>query len=300
MNPDENTDKDIRLADLLNQSENVWCRLVGFPSDVGVRINGGRPGAAEAPGHIRHHLYKFTSHPKYKVNHQTFLESVHDAGDLDCSGDVAADQARLGEFISECLQKNILPIVMGGGHETTFGHFLGYAKQQKPVHIINIDAHTDVRPLKRNKPHSGSPFYQAVTHASGICLSYNVLGLNPATVSEEHYLFAKKYGTTCFEENTTLEKVQSILKNHSDDHFMITMDMDALNQVFAPGVSAPNSSGIDVDFWLELAFEFGKCPNVSSFDLCEVNPLFDRDEQTSRLAARTIWNFLFGVSQRKK
>src|SRR3954452_18537801 len=35
--------------------------LIGFPSDEGVRRNGGRPGAAAAPNAVRRQLYRLTS-----------------------------------------------------------------------------------------------------------------------------------------------------------------------------------------------------------------------------------------------
>jgi formiminoglutamase len=43
-----------------------------------------------------------------------------------------------------------------------------------------------------------------------------------------------------------------------------------------------------------------KQEKVSSFDLCEVNPVYDRDMKTVRLAALTVWYFLFGLSMRMR
>jgi len=37
---------------------------------------------------------------------------------------------------------------------------------------------------------------------------------------------------------------------------------------------------------------------VSSFDLVEINPSFDRDGQSARWAALTIWHFLSGLGRR--
>jgi len=76
------------------------------------------------------------------------------------------------------------------------------------------------------------------------------------------------------------------------------MDMDAVKQADAPGVSAPNALGIKKEDWLQLAYGFGKHPKVTSFDLSEVNPEFDRDNQTVKLAALTVWYFLLGVALR--
>lgn len=291
---------DPRLSDYFRdpKQKNLMCQLLAFPSDEGVKLNGGRPGAAAAPEAIWQQLLKLTPHPRFFPDHSRVLKETGSLSIVPCSGKLSDDQNKLGEVVSDLVQKSCIPIILGGGHETAFGQFLGYVKCGKPVHIINIDAHTDVRPLKNGKPHSGSPFFQAVNHPSKICKSYSVAGLNPSSVSEPHYQFVKDHGLALFEQEARLSKIFEHIHLMHPDNIMATMDMDALNQSVAPGVSAPNSSGLTVDQWLEFAFQLGKDPKVSSFDLSEVNPIYDRDHQTVKLAARTIWAFLLGVGHR--
>ncbi|MEX0905374.1 MAG: formimidoylglutamase [Balneolaceae bacterium] len=290
---------DPRLADIINRpgDKNPAACLVGFPSDNGVKINGGRPGASRAPELIRDQLLKLTPHADYAEQHISFLNGVADHGEISCSGTVEEDQEKLGVFIADSFQQKVLPVILGGGHETAFGHFLGYAKADQPLSIINIDAHTDVRPLKDGKAHSGSSFYQAVQHSSSVCASYNVFGLNPSSVSFDHLEFVKKHGQALFESETIVKNVLGVL-NQLTENIMVTMDIDVVKQAEAPGVSAPNASGISSEVWLELAFQFGRHPLVTSFDLCEVNPEYDPDSRTIRLAALTVWYFLLGVALR--
>lgn len=291
---------DQRLADFIQHSPggNSTVCLVGFPSDEGVKINGGRPGASGAPERIRKELLKLTPHGRYPEEHLSLLKAVADGGDIACSGVVEADQKLLGAFVADSFQQKMIPVILGGGHETAFGHFLGYVEAEHPVSIINIDAHADVRSLKKGKAHSGSPFYQALNHPSSVCKSYNVFGLNPASVSSEHLELVNTQGRVLFENETTVANVLEILNRHSSENLMVTMDMDAVKQAEAPGVSAPNASGISSEIWLELAFQFGRHPLVTSFDLSEVNPEYDQDSQTVRLAALTVWYFLLGVALR--
>jgi formiminoglutamase len=79
---------------------------------------------------------------------------------------------------------------------------------------------------------------------------------------------------------------------------MVTFDMDAVDQSQAPGVSAPCANGLPSDLWLTAAYLAGRNEQVTSFDLSELNPRHDRDSQTAKLAALTIWNFLLGLSER--
>jgi len=238
---------------------------------------------------------------------------------IHCTGDVERDQERLGTRVAELLRAGIFPIILGGGHETAYGHFLGYATAGIDTTIVNLDAHTDVRPLKQGKAHSGSPFFQALTHPSGHCRAYHVCGLNPFSVAEEHATFVQNHGGEAHFGAPTPELLHRLVdsgtgvgnesgrdaeneidagKNANAGTVMLTLDMDVVHQADAPGVSAPNAAGIRSERWLDLARTAAANPSVTSLDLCEVNPRYDRDHQTTRLAALTVWTVLLELSKR--
>jgi formiminoglutamase len=52
------------------------------------------------------------------------------------------------------------------------------------------------------------------------------------------------------------------------------------------------------ELWLAAAFHAGQCAQVSSCDLVEINPNYDRDGQTARLAALTVWQVFRGLAAR--
>ncbi len=79
---------------------------------------------------------------------------------------------------------------------------------------------------------------------------------------------------------------------------MLTFDVDVIDQSYAPGVSAPTVGGLEQQLGIEMMFEAGSNPAVSSVDLVEVNPLVDEGGRTVRLAARLIWSFLLGFVER--
>src|SRR5690554_6252633 len=94
---------DPRLARWLaanRSAEGARVALLGFPSDEGVRRNGGRPGAAAGPAAIRQALYRLTpdaEHPELFVD---LLQKTADLGDVPVTGDVEADQERLGAVLA--------------------------------------------------------------------------------------------------------------------------------------------------------------------------------------------------------
>ena len=296
-------DNDSRIGQLLEsdlyKDQKPKAVIIGFPSDKGVAINGGRAGAADAPEAIRKQLYKMTPNPE---NYNTFVDLIgatKDIGDLNIHYEVEEDQQNLGKVLAGYLEQGIIPIILGGGHETAFGHFSGYVEAGLKTSIFNLDAHTDVRPLKEGKAHSGSPFRQAIEHGSECAEMYLVAGLQPHSVALSHLQYVKESGGEyILRDETNITSISGLFHQHESDRLMVTFDMDAVDQSQAPGVSAPCVNGLLSDLWLTAAYLAGRNEQVTSFDLSEVNPRHDRDNQTAKLAALTIWNFLLGVSQR--
>ncbi len=273
--------------------------LLGFPSDEGVRVNGGRTGAAEAPGAIRRALYALTPDARRPDAFADLLRHTVDLGDLVLGDDLAESQERLGKALAPHLARGAVPVVLGGGHETAFGHFLGYVEAGRPVAILNWDAHADVRPLKDGCPHSGSPFRQALEHPSGACRGYTVAGLQPHSTARAHvdYLDAQDaYYAWCDELSENL--VDALYAGGTATACMTTFDLDAVDQGAAPGVSAPAANGMAPALWLHAAYRAGRSPHVASMDLVECNPRVDVDGRTARLAALTVWHFLRGLAER--
>jgi len=196
-------------------------------------------------------------------------------------------QLKLGRFI----------IILGGGHETSYGHFLGYAIGRQHPSVLNWDAHADVRPLRDRLAHSGSPFRQAIEHPTRTLRSYTVAGLQPQAVAASHLEYVRRHGRALFCDEVT-PTVMRELYAKLEAPGMVSFDMDAVDQAFAPGVSAPATGGFGIAPWLELAYEAGRNAAVRSCDLVEFNPMLDRDGQTGRLAALTVWHILRGFAAR--
>ena len=114
--------------------------LAGFASDEGVRRNQGRVGAIDGPSAIRAALANLSCD-------ETF--TFYDAGDVVCVGDKLEEaQTEQAQRLSQILQRQGIPIVLGGGHEVAFPSFTGMIDAlalhniMKPrVGIINFDAH---------------------------------------------------------------------------------------------------------------------------------------------------------------
>jgi formiminoglutamase len=298
---DESAD-DMRLGHIIGRQaapgRAARVVLCGFPSDEGVRRNGGRPGAADGPSEIRRFLYRMTPGGQVPMPLEDLLRSTIDLGDVRVE-EMEAGQEALGNAIAPYLREDVIVIVLGGGHETAFGHFLGYAEAGLAVDILNLDAHTDVRALKQGRAHSGSPFRQAYEHPSGALGHYAAAGLQPHSVSSAHADYVRSQGgSLIWREEINDERLPALFMGGSGRRMMVTLDLDVVDQSQAPGVSAPATNGISARHFVHAARLAGRSTVVSSIDICELNPRFDRDGQTARLAALALWHFLLGIAER--
>lgn len=274
--------------------------MAGYPADEGVTRNRGRAGAAQGPDALRAMLWKMGADARHAGAHAELLRRTVDLGNLVTTGEVETDQQRLADLLQPCLERGQTVVVLGGGHETSYGHFLGYVQAGKAVFIQNWDAHADVRETVEGKGHSGSPFRQALQHSSNLCSGYGVYGLQPQSLARPHLEFLDRYRTDYRFIDVLDPDAAWQAWQRGQQPVMATFDLDGLDQGFAPGVSAPCVNGMDRGVWLQAAYQAGRSPGVRSMDVVELNPAYDRDGQTARLAALTVWQFLQGLAQRDK
>jgi formiminoglutamase len=272
--------------------------LIGFPSDEGVHRNGGRVGAAGAPDEIRRMLFRLTPDAERFEESVDLLAHTLDLGNLVLTDDVEQDQALLGAALAPHLAAGSFVIVLGGGHETSFGHFQGYVAGGERVGILNWDAHPDVRELQEGLGHAGSPFRQAILDPSGACRQFVAAGLLPHVVARSHLEFLAAHGARfVWRRDLSPARIDEIYGSLEGPSF-VSFDLDAVEQSVAPGASSPAVGGITAELWLHAAYRAGRTRAVRSCDVVEMNPVYDRDNAAARLAAVTVWHVLKGLVER--
>lgn len=285
----------VRISSLKNpfQSEkNKTIALLGYSSDEGVRRNQGRVGSALGPDAIRKQLGKMPNH----LDKETQLL---DLGNLEChDGDLEGLQHDLTDAVKFILKNKAIPLILGGSHDLAYGHYNGLLQsvpEGKTLGIINFDAHFDLRPNTEGNS-SGTPFYQiAMEHqtketpfrylALGIRKDANTMSLYEFAETHQAYYLSQKYFKMVYAEHVELRLMQFI---EDVDYVYTTIDLDGFSSAYAPGVSAASPMGFSPDMVLkslELILESGK---LLGLDVVELNPTYDIDDQTAKLAASLI------------
>ncbi|TVR55963.1 MAG: hypothetical protein EA421_05045 [Gemmatimonadales bacterium] len=277
----------IRFADTVLRDAPEGCRvaLLGIPDDTGVRMNGGRPGAAEGPMAFRSALARYgTADPEGWT-----WPRVYDIGDVVPGFNLQETHERVTRVTDHLLALGLLPVAVGGGHDLTFPFVRALARRiPTPLIGIYLDAHLDVR----REPGSGMPF-RALVEECGVA-ALHVLGTAPMVNSAEHRRWFREHGG-----HEAGFGPDDAWPGEADDVLFVSIDLDVMDQAYAPGVSAMNPAGWPPERAIAHAQAAGRDPRVGCFDLMELSPPWDEHGRTARLAARLFLAFLQGVAERE-
>jgi formiminoglutamase len=287
----------VRRVDLANPARFTF---VGFPVDEGVRRNLGRPGAGQGPEALRRALSNLSLRGE---------GALADWGDVDLEGDhLEGAQARLGEAVATLIRGGSTPVVLGGGHETAFGTFLGVHAATPPgdrILVVNVDAHFDVRlgderggdAGEGGASTSGTSFRQIheLARAEGRPLQCRMLGISAFSNPESLLLRAHALGIVhhldeALHEDAGVRAVERELEALSDevDAIHLSLCLDVLPEAVAPGVSAPSPLGVPLRSVERILDAVSRTGKLRAFDVAELSPPLDRGGQTARAAARLI------------
>ena len=273
--------------------------LSGFACDAGVARNQGRIGAAAGPAAIRDALRNMPVHE---------CERLADAGDVGCVGDeLEAAQAALGARIAGQLQRGLVPITLGGGHEVAFASFTGLATQLADrggaprIGVVNFDAHFDLR--RADRPNSGTPFLQIADDCEQRCWPFRYCCLGVSRYANTRALFerARQLDTVWMhdEDMDAAEPAAGALAGFvaEVDHVYLTICLDALPAAVAPGVSSPAPRGVGLAVIEPLVDAVIASGKLRLADIAEMNPRYDIDHRTAAVAARLVARIANGVAR---
>jgi len=293
-------DLDLLQEDLITP-ENKAFAFLGYACDEGVRRNQGRVGAVDGADAIRKMLGKLP-------HHLAATTALYDYGTIHChDGDLEEAQVNMALTVQRLLAYNLTPILLGGGHDIAYGHYCGirnYVGNDKKIGILNFDAHFDLR-SSANSSNSGTPFFQIAEDCKTTSASFHYLclGIRSDANDQKGYETAKKLKVDYIANNQfRIENLEHITKEVTRfldqiDYAYVTIDLDGFSSAYAPGVSAASPMGFAPDIVLEILNVILSSKKMISLDIAEMNPKYDRDDQTAKLAASLIHHVLHQIDK---
>ncbi|MFN8485863.1 MAG: formimidoylglutamase [Anaerolineae bacterium] len=283
---------DVRLGQTVQSDPACYAAarvvVLGCPQDEGVRRNGGRVGAALAPTEIRRALYRLATDGLAAL-------SLFDLGDTPILPSLEATHDRHEAVVRRLLDDGKVVVSLGGGNDLAYPDAAALSRAASgDVLALNVDTHYDVRAdTPRN---SGTPYRQLLDAGLLDGARFVELGQQPFANSPVYRQYLADQGVTCWSLRDLraaglASVVQGLLAERAASAVFWGLDMDVVRVADAPGVSAPNPVGMTGDEFCLIAELAGAEGRTRLVELTEVNPAYDVDGRTARLAAIAVYHF---------
>ncbi|MDP8002942.1 MAG: arginase family protein [Caldisphaera sp.] len=273
---------DVKISDLSPK-----IPLIGIPWDWST---GGKPGARFAPQSIRNALYSMRNSA---YSFEELNIGFNDLGDVKIvSGDEKETSRRIREVSSNLYKINHLPVVfLGGDHSITKNTLYPLTEIHNSIGLFIFDAHYDLREVEEGLT-SGSWLNELMKEKNNK-ISAMIIGIsdysNPSYMKDK----AEKYKIKVFPRDFLLNDTSKLYYEieaikHNVNGIYISIDMDHIDQSFAPGVNSPTALGMYPHETIKLLNKILENANLFGIDVTEVSPPYDINNNTSRLGAKFL------------
>jgi arginase len=283
--------------------------VIGAPLDLG----SGRRGVDMGPSAIRYagldtRLQKIGRRVEDWGNVESAVAEAADVGDASVRFliQVLRTCERVATLVKRAAAGGYVPLVLGGDHSVALGSLGGLASLHGPGGVIWIDAHGDLN-TPQTTP-SGNVHGMVLAAALGLAgdtfasaewplpsvdparvALIGVRSLDPGERERVHELGVKVFTMSDVDRLGVEHAVRESLAHVAGPGFVhLSVDMDAVDPEVAPGVGTPVRGGLsyrEAHLALELISE---ADLVGSIDVVEVNPIFDRQNETGELAVELV------------
>lgn len=183
----------------------------------------------------------------------------------------------LEKIVSKHLATGQKLLTLGGDHSITYPILKAHSKYHSDIHILHIDAHADLYDNFEGDPYSHAcPFARIMDEN----LATRLVQVGIRTLNTHQREQAKKFGVEIIEMKDYTE-APTFTKP-----IYISLDMDAIDPAFAPGVSHHEPGGFSSRQVIDLIHSL-KVPIIGA-DIVEFNPTRDINNQTAMLAGKLM------------
>jgi len=265
-------------------------------------------GASMTPNALRE---LFSAATTYSIDYDVDLQELlaRDMGDIQMHvTDLLRCHANIEQGLLNIYQAlpNLFPIIAGGDHSITCPSVKAFTKKiSGKVGIVQIDSHMDVRNLQDGGPSNGTPIRGLIESGTVEGKHIAQIGLHSFANSKPYRDYAVSQGITQFTaRQVAREGVEPLVEKalevagEGTDAIYVTVDMDVLDQAYAPGVPAMVPAGMTSWQLLDAVYLLGQNPKVQGFDVVCVDPMQDPRRATVRMTLHVILTFLAGYMTR--
>jgi agmatinase len=256
------------------QDTRATIRLIGLPTDSHSSF---LRGPAQAPAAIRAALASDhannASESGLELGEDILVEDVGDLPLSECANDFDLIRAAARDAAA------CAPIFLGGDHMVSYPIVAGLASVHGPLNILHFDAHPDLYEDFGGDPLShASPFARIMEQG----LARRLVQVGIRTMNRHCRGQVQRFGVEVIEMRDFAPDIVPI----PDAPLYVSIDMDAFDPAFAPGVSHHEPGGLSVRDVLSVLHRIPR-PIVGG-DVVEYNPTRDINGMTAVVGAKLV------------
>jgi agmatinase len=282
-------------------------RVVGVPLGQA----SGSPGAARGARAIREASAALPAHHDPRTG--AFLGLFdHAAGRLLLEGARIADQGdiylerwgapsesyrSIHDAATEVLATGTgLPVFLGGDHSITEPLVRAVAARKGLLHVVHVDAHTDMSAARDGVPHHHGNVMEVVRHLPSVT---GILQIGVRDLGPPWWRAPKNTVTLSTEEARRMPAAEIVRLVPPEAACYVTIDIDVLDPGEAPGTLVPVPGGLRLVELVPILTALGRAREIAAVDLAEVAPDLDRSNLTAKCAVRLLLALMDAVHRRQ-
>ena len=261
--------------------------LLGVPYDAGSSF---LRGPAEAPPLLRHALFSDASNLWTEDATDLGAEgALADLGDVALERDATADDAgfvavgaAIAAAVGDALARGYRPLALGGDHSITYPVLRAVRRAYPRLGILHVDAHPDLYDTFEGRRFShASPFARIMEEG----LADRLVQVGIRTLNGHQRAQAERFGVEIVDMRAWA-RAGGRPDVRFDMPVYVSVDLDALDPAYAPGVSHHEAGGLTVREVVALIQ--GLDARIVGADVVEYNPQRDVMEVTAAAGAKLL------------
>ena len=266
--------------------EGAKIALIGVGESRGSLVN---KGCSTAPDRIREKFYRLKRH-QYPL-------PIIDLGNLRLGHSINDTYSAIATVVCELLGARIIPIILGGSQDLTYGHYSGYKLAEQIINIVALDSKFDLG-IPEDDVNSDTYLGKIILEQPNYLFNFSNLGYQSYFTGVENVALMKKLHFETYrlgQVRTDIQETEPVVRNAD----LLSVDLSVVRQSDAPGNANATPNGLYGEEFCQILMYAGLSDKLSGLGLYEYNPEFDRNGQSADLYAQGIWYFLEGIGMRK-
>ena len=260
--------------------------LFGAPFDGTTSF---RPGTRFGPSAIRSESFGIETYSPYCDRDLTDC-AIYDGGDLELPfGNTERVLSMIEDYTEQVLSANKRFVMLGGEHLVTLGALRAVCRRYPDLHIIHLDAHTDLRTdyLGEELSHS-----TVLYHAWKLVGDGRVFQFGIRSGEKYEFEFAKQHTTL---RKFDLQGFEETVKALEGKPVYFTLDLDVLDPSVFCGTGTPEAGGVTFKELMDALLQLNRL-NIVGCDINELSPHYDYSGTSTAVACKVTREILLQLT----